>query len=126
MICITRRLGAWEPERATLEGKRTGGDRAAAEGERASARVLVREPGGGWGEGPAWLEAALRNLEERWPREAGDARRVRWQSAVSAAAPGPAGCPEPPREQGCLCASMEQREGRNSGAPRPCAAAPDC
>lgn len=73
MICITQRLGAWEPERATLEGKGTGGERAAAAArERAGAWVFVREPGGGWGQGPAWLKAALRNLEERLRREAGD------------------------------------------------------
>lgn len=88
--------------------------------------MFVREPGGGWGEGPAWLKAALRNLEERLQREAGTREAGRWQSAVSVAAPGRAGWPEPPEEWDCLCASMEQREGRNSRAPRPCAAAADC
>lgn len=90
--------GACNPRREK-DARRSsrGGER-----ERESARVSVREPGWGWGEGPAWLQAALRSLEERLPREAEDPRRARWQSAVSAAAPGRAGWPEPPREQGCL------------------------
>lgn len=32
----------------------------------------MREPGGGWVQGPAWLKAVLRNLEERLRQEAGD------------------------------------------------------
>lgn len=34
--------------------------------------MFVREPGGGWVQGPAWLKAVLRNLEERLRQEAGD------------------------------------------------------
>jgi len=59
--------------------------------ERERAWVFVREPGGGWGEGPAWLKSALRNLEERLRREAGD------QEAGAMAERGPRSCARPGR-----------------------------
>lgn len=51
----------------------------------------MREPGGGWGEGPAWLKAALRNLEERLRREAWD------REAGAMAERGPRSCARPSR-----------------------------
>lgn len=53
--------------------------------------MFVREPGGGWGEGPAWLKAALCNLEERLRREAGDG------AAGTMAERGPRSCARPGR-----------------------------
>lgn len=53
--------------------------------------MFVRESGGGWGEGPAWLKAALRNLEERLRREARD------REAGAMAERGPGSCARPGR-----------------------------
>lgn len=55
--------------------------------------VFVLAPGGGWGwgGGPAWLKAALRNLEKRLRREAGN------RGAGAMAERGPRSCARPGR-----------------------------